>query len=74
MTRNLLHDLARLLQRPLFGTQVIPRDARLNLGLLPEDQFPLYCDKCGYLLRGLPGDRCPECGTDFARHRLMLKQ
>lgn len=23
------------------------------------------CLTCGYLLRGLPERRCPECGTDF---------
>jgi len=21
-----------------------------------------FCWKCGYALRGLPGNRCPECG------------
>lgn len=65
--------LGRLLQRPLFGTRVIPRDSRVNLDMLPESDFPLNCEKCGYLLRGLPKDRCPECGSDFDRHRLFLK-
>ena len=23
------------------------------------------CQRCGYLLRGLPSDICPECGTPF---------
>ena len=23
------------------------------------------CRRCGYLLRGLPENRCPECGTEF---------
>ncbi len=22
-----------------------------------------HCWSCGYSLRGLPGDRCPECGN-----------
>lgn len=26
------------------------------------------CRECGYLLRGLPSDRCPECGTPFNPH------
>ena len=25
----------------------------------------LYCLQCGYNLRGLPEERCPECGTRF---------
>ena len=25
------------------------------------------CWKCGYLLKGLPEPRCPECGTRFDR-------
>ncbi len=32
--------------------------------------LPVYgdgrCRRCGYLLRGLPTSRCPECGTDAA--------
>ncbi len=58
---------------PLFGTRVIPADARLRLEALPEEEFPIVCDRCGYLLRGLPEDRCPECGTAFDRHRLLLR-
>jgi len=30
---------------------------RLNLAGIP------VCMSCGYSLEGLPGDRCPECGT-----------
>jgi hypothetical protein len=74
MTRRLLHRLTGLLQRPILGTRVVPRDARLNLNLLPEEEFPIVCEKCGYLLRGLPECRCPECGTDFDRGALLLRQ
>jgi len=62
------------LTRPLFGTRVIPRDARLDLETLAEADFPIYCEKCGYLLRGLPEERCPECGSVFDRRKLLLKQ
>ena len=30
-----------------------------------NDTFGERCVKCGYLLRGLPENRCPECGTPF---------
>ena len=26
------------------------------------------CRECGYLLRGLPEPRCPECGRPFDPH------
>ena len=31
----------------------------------------LLCPHCGYNLRGLPEDRCPECGRPFDRARLL---
>ena len=31
----------------------------------PTDDSPC-CSQCGYILFGLPGVRCPECGTEFA--------
>jgi hypothetical protein len=30
--------------------------------MIDED---LFCPQCGYNLRGLPEERCPECGTRF---------
>jgi uncharacterized paraquat-inducible protein A len=32
-------------------------------------QDPGRCERCGYLLRGLPEPRCPECGTPFDRRK-----
>jgi len=29
-----------------------------------------YCQECGYNLRGLTDDQCPECGTSFNRFLL----
>src|SRR5437016_4317678 len=31
----------------------------------------LLCGGCGYNLRGLPSDRCPECGQQFDPNHLI---
>lgn len=31
----------------------------------PADSDPEHCQTCGYCLRGLPSNRCPECGTTW---------
>ncbi|MCH7596426.1 MAG: hypothetical protein IID35_07690 [Planctomycetes bacterium] len=33
--------------------------------LHPEITFDLFCQECAYNLRGLTGDRCPECGNSL---------
>ncbi len=38
---------------------------------LPADEPELHCPHCGYNLRGLPEDRCPECGEAFDRQELV---
>jgi hypothetical protein len=62
------------LNQPLFGTKVIPRNARVDASLFSEEEFPVYCPKCKYQLRGLPDSRCPECGEPFERGRLLVLQ
>lgn len=62
------------MSRPLFGTRVIPADARVPPAEFPEDEFPIFCPQCHYLLRGLPDSRCPECGEPFDRGRLLVDQ
>lgn len=64
----------RWLNRPLFGTRVISPDARVDPAGFPEDEFPVECPKCSYLLRGLSDARCPECGEPFDRGRLIVEQ
>ena len=32
---------------------------------VPAVEFDPVCRQCGYLLIGLPEERCPECGTRF---------
>lgn len=74
MPRALVSRISQFLHRPLFGTRVIPRDASVDPALFPEDEFPVYCSKCAYLLRGLRDGACPECGKNFRRGQLLVTQ
>lgn len=51
--------LGAFLGTPIFGTVVIPAGARVDATRFSDDEFPVECPKCGYLLRGLSSDRCP---------------
>lgn len=33
--------------------------------MLANQREPMTCPACGYSVRGLPSERCPECGRDF---------
>lgn len=72
MLRTALTAVGSLLRKPLFGTTVIPRDATVDPGLFPEDEYPIHCRTCDYCLRGLPDGKCPECGTIFERGLLLI--
>lgn len=37
----------------------------IDLLQLPIPNWGLHCPNCNYALAGLPGHRCPECGTEF---------
>jgi len=73
LPKPLLAILA-VLKRPMFGTRVVPPDATVPAADFPEDEYPVYCPKCDYSLRGLSTDRCPECGEPFDRGRLLVVQ
>lgn len=64
----------RLLRRAAARKLVIPSDTRVDPAMFPEDEFPVFCSKCDYLLHGLPDNRCPECGNEFDRGRLLVQQ
>ena len=74
MSRGLLAKVSRLLYRPLFGTFVVPKDARVDPALFSEEDFPVFCPKCRYSLRGLRDGLCPECGQPFERGGLLVRQ
>jgi len=74
MRRNRRIAIQRFLNRPLWGHSPVPADAVADTDLLPEDEFPVRCPKCDYLLRGLPDGRCPECGEPFERGELLVRQ
>lgn len=59
---------------PLFGAREIPRDVAVDPAQFSEEEYPVNCPKCGYLLRGLPDGNCPECGKPFERGRLLVLQ
>lgn len=46
----------------------------VDLPELSEAEYPVFCARCGYELRGLPDSRCPECGETFNRTRLLVDQ
>lgn len=66
--------LRRILYRDLVTGYTIPREGRVDPTPFPEDEFPVYCPKCDYSLRGLPDGNCPECGKAFERGRLLVIQ
>lgn len=74
MLRRLATRIWSMLNVPLFGTKVIPRNAAVDPARFSEQEFPVTCPKCGYLLRGLPDGNCPECGKPFERGRLLVLQ
>jgi len=74
MWRDKVRILRKLLRYRVVSGEVIPPDARVDPECFPESQFPLYCPECDYLLRGLPTERCPECGSPFDRGRLLVQQ
>lgn len=64
----------RFLQWAAARKLTIPPETRVDPSPFTEDEFPVYCPKCGYLLRGLPDGRCPECGREFDHGRLLVEQ
>lgn len=72
--RGSMPRLRNFLRHRVAYGQVIPPDARVSPEEFPEDEFPVYCPGCDYLLRGLQGHYCPECGREFERGRLLVEQ
>ena len=51
-----------------------PPEATVDAATFSEAEYPVFCLRCGYELRGLPDSRCPECGQAFVRGRLLVDQ
>jgi hypothetical protein len=66
------HRVLDVLNKPLFGTVVAPPNAVVDPRLFPEEEFPIWCERCGYSLTQLPDGRCPECGRAFTRARALI--
>jgi hypothetical protein len=64
----------RLLQWAAACKLTIPPETRVDPSLFPEENYPVFCPECDYLLRGLPDNRCPECGREFERGGLLVEQ
>jgi hypothetical protein len=45
------------------GYRVVAGEIRLALRQRLRELGVRVCGRCGYDLRGLPADRCPECGA-----------
>src|ERR1700722_6280231 len=39
-----------------------------------NDSISLVCPSCGYDLRAIPSERCPECGTPIDRSATAVSQ
>lgn len=53
--------ISRVAKRMLIGRY---DKAKTQRGA-PENALERFCRRCGYLLIGLPENRCPECGDPF---------
>ena len=51
---------------------MIPPNSSVNPERFSEEEFPVWCVTCEYLLRGIADGNCPECGQDFKRSRLLV--
>jgi predicted RNA-binding Zn-ribbon protein involved in translation (DUF1610 family) len=52
----------------LFARRMAPQEERLRRLMVSLARRRRACVICGYLLRDLTGNKCPECGTDFDPH------
>lgn len=69
-----MRGLFRWLGVRIAAGHIISPDARVDPAEFPDSDYPVRCGHCGYLLRGLSADTCPECGTSFDRGRLLVEQ
>lgn len=66
--------LRRLMFYSFLDQCTLPPDASVDPGKFSEVEFPIFCPNCNYRLQGLSENRCPECGREFDRGRLLVQQ
>lgn len=72
--RTLSRQIWALLAQRITTPEVRRCGARVDPSAFSDDEFPVWCPECDYLLRGLLSNRCPECGHGFDRGRLLVSQ
>lgn len=68
-----LSQAARALFSQVQFLGIAPGELRVDPACFPEQEFPTVCLRCAYRIVGPVSGRCPECGQEFERGRLLVE-